>query len=84
MAIAKPYRFPGKEDYQKGFRVMLSSFRQNGVFRSLPGEVGHYLHLPFVAYQEAKNNFDEALLLNTRGFRAEASRANIFLVKDTA
>ena len=22
-AIAKPYRFPGKEDYQKGFRVML-------------------------------------------------------------
>ena len=42
----------------------------------------NYLHL-LLAYQEArKNNFDEALLLNTRGFLAEASRANIFLVKD--
>lgn len=81
-AIAKPYRFPGKEDYQKGFRVMLSSFRQNEFSALCRVKSANYLHL-LLAYQEArKNNFDEALLLNTRGFLAEASRANIFLVKD--
>ena len=36
-----------------------------------------------LAYQEAKKKTaDEAILLNTRDFLAEASRANIFLVKD--
>ena len=82
MAIAKPYRFPGKEDYQKGFKAMLSASRQNEFSPLCRVKSANYLRL-LLAYQEAKkNNFDEALLLNTKGFLAEASRSNIFLVKD--
>lgn len=82
MAMAKPYRFPGKEEYQKGFKAMLSSFRQNESSLLCRVKSANYLHL-LLAYQEArKNNFDEALFLNTKGFLAEASRGNIFLVKD--
>ncbi len=82
MVIAKPYRFPGKEEYQKGFKAMLSPYRQNESSPLCRVKSANYLHL-LLAYQESrKNNFDEALLLNTKGFLAEASRGNIFLVKD--
>ena len=80
--IIKPYCFPGREEYQKGFRTMLSAFRQNEPSPLCRVKSANCLHL-LLAYQEArKNNCDEALLLNTRGFLAEASRGNIFLVKD--
>ncbi len=82
MAIAKPCRFPGKEEHQKGFKAMLSALRQNESSPLCRVKSANYLHL-ILAYQEAKkNSFDEALLLNTKGFLAEASRSNIFLVKD--
>ena len=80
--FARAYNFLNKEDYRKGFKVIVSSFRQNE-FSILSGiKSANYLPL-LLAYQEAKKkNADEAILLNTRGLLAEASRANIFLVKD--
>ena len=80
--FARAYNFLNKEDYCKGFKAIVSSFRQNE-FSLLSGiKSANYLHL-LLAYQEAKKkNADEAILLNTRDFLAEASRANIFLVKD--
>lgn len=80
---AKRYNFLKKEDYERGFQVIISSaFRQNEFSPLVRIKSTNYLHL-LLAYQEArKKNADEALLLNTQGFLAEASRANIFLVKD--
>ncbi|OGX18010.1 MAG: hypothetical protein A2Y01_03870 [Omnitrophica WOR_2 bacterium GWC2_44_8] len=82
VVFARNYNFLNKEDYRKGFKAIVSSFRQNE-FSVLSGiKSANYLPL-LLAYQEAKKkNADEAILLNTRGFLAEASRANIFLVKD--
>lgn len=81
--LAKSYDFLKKEDYQKGFKAIISgAFRQNELSALSRIKSSNYLHL-LLAYQEAKKNrADEALLLNTGGFLAEASRANIFLVKD--
>lgn len=80
--FARAYNFLTRENYRKGFKAIVSSFRQNE-FSILSGiKSANYLHL-LLAYQEArKNNADEAILLNTRDFLVEASRANIFLVKD--
>mgnify|MGYP001558079503 CR=1 FL=1 len=71
-----------REDYEKGFKAIISGFRQNE-FSPLSGiKSSSYLYM-LLAYKEArKKGADEALLLNTKGFIAEASRANIFLVKD--
>lgn len=82
--FARDYNFLNKEDYRRGFKAIVSNFRQNE-FSVLSGiKSANYLPL-LLAYQEArKNNADEALLLNTRGFLAEASRANIFIVKDNS
>lgn len=81
--FAKSYNFLSEEDYQRGFKaVILHTFRQNE-YSPLSGiKSANYLQL-FLTYQEAKkHNVDEALLLNTQGMLAEASRANIFLIKD--
>lgn len=81
--FARSYNFFQKGDYQKGFRAIISkTFRQNESSPLAKIKSSNCLHL-LLAYQEARNdNADEALLLNTRGFLAEASRANIFIVKD--
>jgi branched-subunit amino acid aminotransferase/4-amino-4-deoxychorismate lyase len=72
-----------KEDYWKGFRAVISKhFRQNE-FSPLSGiKSANYLPM-LLAYRQAKaQGYDEALLLNTQGFLSEASRSNIFFVKD--
>lgn len=81
--LAKSYNFFQKEDYKKGFRAGISNtFRQNELSVLSRVKSANYLNL-LLAYQEARqNNYDEALLLNSNGFLAEATRANIFIVKD--
>lgn len=81
--FAKSYDFLQKEDYRKGFRAVISkTFRQNE-FSPLSGiKSANYLPL-LLAYRQAKaQGYDESLLLNTQGFLSEASRANIFFIKD--
>jgi branched-subunit amino acid aminotransferase/4-amino-4-deoxychorismate lyase len=78
MAAALPYKFSNK----KAYRVCLiktnraASDRWAGV-KSLDYEVFARSYL-----QAKTKGFDEALLLNRRGHIFEASRANIFWVKD--
>jgi branched-chain amino acid aminotransferase len=65
-------------------RIMTSSYRRpnaNG-FHVEAKVSGHYVN-SILACQEAKDNgFDEALMLDTDGFVAESSGANIFYEKD--
>ena len=80
--FAKEYSFPEKKDYEKGARAIISCFRQDEFSPLSRIKSSNYLHL-LLAYQEAKKKgMDEAILLNSRGFVCEASRANIFIVKD--
>ncbi|OGX31382.1 MAG: hypothetical protein A3G37_00070 [Omnitrophica WOR_2 bacterium RIFCSPLOWO2_12_FULL_46_30] len=83
--LARSYDFFKEMDYRKGFKAIISkTFRQNESSPLAKIKSSNCLHL-LLAYQEARrNNADEALLLDTRGFLAEASRANIFIVKDNS
>jgi len=74
----QPYS-PGK--YRDGFSACVSSLRQNEESHLALLKTTNYL-LCRLAYLEAgKKGFDEAIILNNRGYIAEGSRANIFLVK---
>lgn len=82
LVIAREYApYPPKK-YLTGFRACVSSFRQdeNSFFSRVKATCRLMLEL---AYARAKeNSFDEAIILNNRGYIAEASRSNVFFVKD--
>ena len=82
LVIARRYQSHSLEKYMQGFRACIYSFRQNE--DSLFSKIKTTSHLFYrIAYLEAKNKgFDEAIILNNRGYILEGSRSNIFLVKD--
>jgi len=70
------------EVYQRGYKVVISSYRRNS--QSPLSQIKSTCCLENVlALQEAKGKgADDALLLNEKGMLAEGSTSNIFLVKD--
>ncbi len=82
LVVAREYApYPPKK-YLAGFRACVSEFRQdeNSFFTGIKATCRVMLEL---AYARAKENrFDEAIILNSRGYIAEVSRGNIFFVKD--
>jgi branched-chain amino acid aminotransferase group I len=70
------------ESYEKGFSTVLSSWRRNS--QSPLSRLKSTCYLESVlARQEARAaGADEALILNERGFLAEGSTTNIFLVRN--
>lgn len=75
----KPYSIQG---YKKGFSLGVSSLRQNESTFLTRIKTNNRIFYE-LALEEAKGNgFDEALILNNSGNIAEASRSNIFLIKD--
>lgn len=79
--IAKKYHPLPPAVYKKGFRAIISSFRQNEFSPLSRVKSGNYL-LHLLALKEAqKKKYDEVILLNTKGKLCEGSRSNIFLVK---
>lgn len=83
LMIIKRYQPYSDEKYAQGFRACISRFRQNeySVLASLK-TTNRILYE--MAFKEAKlQNLDEAIMLNSRGIIAEASRSNIFFVKDS-
>jgi len=68
--------------YRRGFRLCVASLRQNeDSFLTRVKSMNNLLYQ--LSYHKAKDaGFDEALLLNSRGYIAECSRSNIFMVKD--
>jgi branched-chain amino acid aminotransferase len=68
--------------YQKGFSAVVSSTRRNSRSPLSRIKSANYLE-SLLARQEARAaGADEALCLNERGFLAEASMSNIFLIAD--
>lgn len=83
MILVKPYVAYSSHVYARGLRAGISRFtQQENSFYAQLKSTSYALY--YSAYQEARKlGFEEALILNSRGYVCEASRSNIFLVKDT-
>ncbi|MCK5317942.1 MAG: aminotransferase class IV, partial [Anaerolineales bacterium] len=80
LILAGHYQPYPEEVYQKGFRAVVSSIRRNSGSPLSRLKSANYLE-SLLARQEARAaGVNEALCLNEKGFLAEASMSNIFLV----
>jgi len=78
MVTVLPYKFPA----QKAYRVCLIKTKSlKGKFQAYVKSLDYEMYAKAFAQAQAKG-FDEALLVNRLGFIFEASRSNIFWVKD--
>lgn len=75
----KPYSF---KKYKQGFRACVSKFRQNENSFFARIKTTSYILYRLAHLEAEKRGFDEAIILNNRGNITEASRSNIFLVKN--
>jgi len=80
LILAGHYQPYPEEVYQKGFRVVVSSIHRNSGSPLSRLKSANYLD-SLLARKEARTaGVNEALCLNEKGFLAEASMSNIFLV----
>jgi branched-subunit amino acid aminotransferase/4-amino-4-deoxychorismate lyase len=82
--IVKQYQPYAPEKYQKGMSLAVSSLRQQEDNLLARHKTTNRL-LYELSLREARNRgFEGALILNSRGYIAEASRSNIFFAKGNA
>ncbi len=83
IAVRKYKPYPVTK-YRKGFCAAISSFRQDEhSFLAQLKSTNRLLHE--LGFQRAENKgFDEAIILNSRGYICEGTRSNIFFVKSKA
>jgi branched-chain amino acid aminotransferase len=82
MISGKQYRPPKAGKYQKGFSTCISSLRQAENYPLSRIKLINRILYEFSFRQAKANKCDEALILNNRGYICEASRSNIFFIKD--
>jgi branched-chain amino acid aminotransferase len=71
------------EQYEKGLAVMTVSTRRNLVDALDPQlKTLNYLNNILASIEASRSGFEEALMLNSEGFVAEASADNIFIIRD--
>lgn len=82
LVMAKKYQSYPPLKYRQGFYACISSYKQNE--NSLLSHLKTTSYLLYqLAYLEAKNKgYNEAIMLNQRGYITEGARSNIFLVKN--
>jgi branched-subunit amino acid aminotransferase/4-amino-4-deoxychorismate lyase len=80
--ITKEFKPYPASKYNKGFSAQISRLRQSEYY--LLAKIKSTSRISYeLSFKEAKDKgFDEAIILNNRGNIAEASRSNIFLVKN--
>lgn len=84
LVMTRKYQPYSLQKYKSGFRACICSFRQNENSFLARLKTTNYIFYQ-LAYKEAKKRiFDEAIILNNRGYITEGSRSNIFLVKGEA
>ena len=74
----------GEEALRKGTRVKTSSYARHHVNAMMTKAkiCGNYVNSVLAKREAARLGYDEAIMLDTEGYVAEASGENIFLVKD--
>lgn len=82
LIAVKKYEPYARTKYRNGFRACVGGFRQNE--NSLYARLKTIDRLSYqLVMDEAKNRkFDEAIILNSRGYIAEGTRSNLFCAKD--
>jgi branched-chain amino acid aminotransferase len=82
LIIAREHDGYSLEKYKSGFTAKIASLRQNeGSFLAQIKTTSRFFYE--ACLNEAKNKgFDEAIILNNRGYITEATRSNIFLVNN--
>lgn len=83
VSVKKYTPHPAKK-YRDGFSACVSRFRQNENSLLARLKSANYLLCRLSSMEAEAKGFDEALILNNKGYIAEASRSNIFLIKDNA
>lgn len=75
---------PGEDGQKKGVRAKVSSFTRHHVNAAMSkGKVcGQYVNSVLAKWEAVKAGYDEAVLLDTEGYVAEASGENVFLVRN--
>ncbi|HZW37538.1 MAG TPA: branched-chain amino acid transaminase, partial [Candidatus Deferrimicrobiaceae bacterium] len=74
----------GDEGMKKGIRAKVSSFNRHHVNAAMTkGKInGYYVNSVLAKWEVVKAGYDEAVLLDTEGYVAEASGENIFIVRN--
>jgi branched-chain amino acid aminotransferase len=74
----------GEEGKRDGIRVKVSSWRSLSGDSLIPHAkaTGQYLNSILAKTETAKAGYDEAILLDSRGFVSEGSGENVFMVRD--
>jgi branched-chain amino acid aminotransferase len=86
IAVWKWGAYLGEEGLKKGIHLKTSSYVRLpvNVFPAKAKAVGNYVNSILAKREALKGKYDEAMLLDTHGYVAEASGENIFLVQDGA
>lgn len=74
----------GEEALERGVKVCVSSYTRMGIRQNYEKAkiTGQYVNSVFAKREANLNGFDEAILLDDRGFVAEGTGENLFLVRD--
>jgi len=80
MVVALPYNPLSEEVYEKGYSAITSTIRRNSLSPSTTLKSSSYLDSILAREEARKARVDEVLCFNEKGFLAEASMSNIFLV----
>jgi branched-chain amino acid aminotransferase len=74
----------GEEGVRKGIRAKVSSFCRHHVNSAMTkGKInGYYVNSVLAKWEVKKAGYDEAVMLDTEGYVAEASGENIFIVRN--
>lgn len=74
----------GTEALEKGIRTTISSWRRldHAAFPTTAKGAGHYMNSALAVREAKEKGYEEAILLDARGFLAEGSGENLFLVVD--
>jgi len=75
---------PWEHYYSKDLRIMTSKYARHSEKSTIFGAKisGNYANSILAMYEVRKKGFDEALMLDDKGFVAEGPAENIFIVKD--
>ncbi|MDQ3932123.1 MAG: branched-chain amino acid transaminase [Actinomycetota bacterium] len=74
----------GEEAFERGVRVMTSSFRRIGKNTIPPAAkaCGQYLNSSLAKVEAVRAGYDEAIMLSEEGFISEGTGENVFIVRD--
>jgi len=82
LITAAAYSPPTPDMYEKGFKAVISAIRRHSGAPASEMKTLNYIE-SMLARQEAKMaDYDDALLLNEKGYLSESSSGNVFIAKD--